>query len=692
LPRRFVTESFFAVSRIFERAQRTGAAALASAGTASRVAPLLLPLVILIATGVRGIDFGVHWDERAFQIGPVKRMVQTGIMLPGYYGYPSLVYLVNSAATLPELPQVLHGADRKGRLIASIDRHEFVLRLRVVHLLLSSLSLVWVYWLVLRWRESVVEAFLAASFLGLSWEVAYHLRWISTDGILMQFGALTILLTLLFLREPRRGHLLHLAAIAAGLGCGTKYPGGLLLVPVVIAAASSARGAGAVLTRVVKVVSVFAAAYLTSTPATLLHPEPFLAALRYEVYHYGTGHAGHTVGRVGEHGMRMLAYFADVVFSAWPALALPVFGLSLIGIYAVAREGKVGVVLLSFPALYAAYFATQRAMVVRNLLVVVPFLAIVAARGATWVWERRRGASLVRPLTVGLLAMVILVNSGWLIWAAETIVDRRTDRFVRETASYLSSVATSPVWVSPRLRIHLARLGWVKPGHVVDDPRGAERLALYASEGMTRWQEWPANRPGLTERWFGPREVNFDIYPNWWGDDRIIVMSRRQALAVDLLPVAPARFADFLPGENVGAIVARTGSADGTSPRHLIHPCALLRRVDIEHAIGPSVDGPWGATASDGRGCEYAGPTRVVSIGLLSVLAFESRRPDAGGVVSVDVGESGYWHPTGPGDVSLFARLDRFAIMVRVAVADDAAPEKIALHLARTAVARLRAS
>lgn len=132
------------ISEALQRAQRTGAAGLASVGTASRVAPLLLPLVILIATGVRGIDFGVHWDERGFQVGPVKRMVQTGIMLPGYYGYPSLVYLVNTAATLPELPQVLHGPDRKGRLLAAMDRHEFVVRLRVVHLVLSSLSLVWV--------------------------------------------------------------------------------------------------------------------------------------------------------------------------------------------------------------------------------------------------------------------------------------------------------------------------------------------------------------------------------------------------------------------------------------------------------------------------------------------------------------------------------------------------------------------
>lgn len=37
--------------------------------------PFLLPFVILVVTGVRGLDFGFHWDERIYQIGPVKHMV-----------------------------------------------------------------------------------------------------------------------------------------------------------------------------------------------------------------------------------------------------------------------------------------------------------------------------------------------------------------------------------------------------------------------------------------------------------------------------------------------------------------------------------------------------------------------------------------------------------------------------------------
>jgi 4-amino-4-deoxy-L-arabinose transferase-like glycosyltransferase len=103
--------------------------------------------------------------------------------------------------------------------------HAYLLRVRTVFLLITSLSVLWVYLIVLHWRGSWVEALLASAFLALSWEVAYHLRWIAADGILMQFGALTFLFTLRASLK-RHGRLwLQLAAAAAGLACGTKYPG-----------------------------------------------------------------------------------------------------------------------------------------------------------------------------------------------------------------------------------------------------------------------------------------------------------------------------------------------------------------------------------------------------------------------------------------------------------------------------------
>ena len=44
--------------------------------------------------------------------------------------------------------------------------------------------------------------------------------------------------------------------------------------------------------------------------------------------------------------------------------------------------------------------------------------------------------------------------------------------------------------------------------------------------------DWPANDPFLTERVFGPLEVDFDIYPTWAGDDRVVVMSIEKARAI----------------------------------------------------------------------------------------------------------------------------------------------------------------
>jgi 4-amino-4-deoxy-L-arabinose transferase-like glycosyltransferase len=637
--------------------------------------------VLLIATGLRGLDFGVHWDERYYQIRPVKTMVQTGILLPRFYGYPSFVYWVNGVSALTELPRVWRGPDRRQRLLTTMDTRDFLLRLRTIYLLLSSLTVVWVYWLVLRWRNSSLQALLAASFLGLSWEVAYHTRWVATDSMLMQLGALTALLSVLAQRESRR-RLLYMAAVVAGLGCGTKYPGVLLLVPVAIAAVCTEDERRGIPRRLLGVTAVFIGVYLLTTPATLLDPGAFLSDLRYEIRHYASGHPGHAIEPGAEHGIRMLTYFGAVVFSAWPVLAVPVFAFSLVGVYAMAREGKTAAVFLSFPLLYAAYFASQRVMIVRNLLVLVPFLAILAAHGAAWLWRRRAWGPLLRPAIAVIVAIVILTNAGWLIYAADTITDRRTDRFVREVASFLSVKNTSPVWISPRLRIHLAAVGWMKRTHIVDDPSRAERLVLYASEAMMQWQEWPGNQPWLTERWFGPYEVNFNMYPTWFGDDRIIVISREQAAAVNLLPLVPDRFVHSL----VTDPLSRPTAPQALSP-HAIYPCWLVSRDEVERLIGPIVEGPFGATVSDGEACQYASSVGELTFGVFGQDRFELDRPDVGGVIT-DIGDSAYWYPTGPNSVSLAVRAHDVAFTIHVAVVDGPSPLQIATRLAWTAISR----
>jgi hypothetical protein len=181
-------------------------------------------------------------------------------------------------------------------------------------------------------------------------------------------------------------------------------------------------------------------------------------------------------------------------------------------------------------------------MVVRNLLVLAPFLAILAAHGAAWVWsaaEREgRAAKGARAGLTALLAIALLVNAWWLWHAASTIRERKSDRFAREALAYVRERPSSTFYVSPRVRTHFALLGAGSLANVTPDPSHAEHVVFYAHEGVRRYKDWRANRLRLTERWFGPYEVNFNVYPNWWGDDRIVVMSAAKAKGLGLLVVA----------------------------------------------------------------------------------------------------------------------------------------------------------
>jgi hypothetical protein len=62
--------------------------------------------------------------------------------------------------------------------------------------------------------------------------------------------------------------------------------------------------------------------------------------------------------------------------------------------------------------------------------------------------------------------------------------------------------------------------------NVVSDPSLADKLVF-----VFREVNFPlANRPDIYDPVFGPYEVNFDYYPSWNEDGRIVVMPMEAAL------------------------------------------------------------------------------------------------------------------------------------------------------------------
>ncbi len=194
-------------------------------------------------------------------------------------------------------------------------------------------------------------------------------------------------------------------------------------------------------------------------------------------------------------------------------------------------------VLLLFPAVYVAFFAVQRVMIVRNLLVLAPFMAILAGRGIFETIRRFRWRQGRWALTV-VVAAIMALQAAWLVHAAETIHGRSLDDPGGDLADHIRSRSRDAFLLSPRVREELAKSGEAIPANAVGEDLTPGFVAVYAFEAMPNL-DWPANLRTLTVRTFGPLEVNFNYYPTWEGNDRIVLMTFERACSVGVDFVEP---------------------------------------------------------------------------------------------------------------------------------------------------------
>lgn len=511
------------------------------------LAPALLPFLYLFITSLRGIDFGHHWDEGKL-VSRVENTVHTGVLMPvNFYNYPAVSYWISTAAAVPEFKALLHAdsslsKDSLKSVRADLDQRieapAFHLRARALFAFVSSLALIWTYLLVLRWRNSVGLALLASCALGFSWQVAYHARWMAPDAVLMQFGALTLLCTLEMLRSEKPRFWLNAATVAAGLGFGTKYPAILLLLPVLLAAHQvwgNDLDTPERLRQLGRIVGLFLLTYLITTPGTLLEPLNFVRCVLFELNHYRRGHFGHTISPGPSHLWHEFLFFAISLFSRYPLIALSFFGLSVLGGYALYRESRqTAWVVFSFPLIYLLYMSTQHVFIVRNLLVIAPFLATLLALGVEFLWKRLPHIALRGALALALTA-ALGTNAAWLATASQSIAHRDPARDVRDLAAYVRAHPDKRFLLSPRLNTAVGGLPGGLPANVSANAFGkADYVALYPLEGLNNQTQpwWPCLDWNLIVTQFGPYEVDFNYYALWEGEERIIILTVPKAKSI----------------------------------------------------------------------------------------------------------------------------------------------------------------
>jgi hypothetical protein len=520
---------------------------------------LVIVIVFSIICGLIGVDFGYHWDEQV-TIRSVVTTAESGVLLPSFYLYPGLNYLVAMAVFLPtaahcvlsnsppdlkgehvELPE---GIQRKPPTGSRLDQLQaglmdyawskaYLLHVRSAYIILSLLAALWTYLAYAAWRGSEWGALLAASLVACSWEIGYHSRWVTPDALMMSMTMLSLWLVLLARNQRGPKLNLTLAAIFAGLACGTKYQGGLALFPVLLMAHHLRdTGANTDIRFLLKLTAIFTVSYLVTTPGTLLDPLRFVQSLWFQMKTYQGGWAEHTVGRGPEHFVKLIEYFALSAFSWYHVAALFLFALTILGAGLLIKEDRrLAMILIAVPGLYVIYMSLQNVMFVRNYLVVIPFLALLAARGVEGLLARIhwRPVSLMLELVlVGLLSL----NAWWMYGAAQTIRVRETARYryVMDCLKYVSGHPTTRFSLSPKVKDEIISVSRRLPENATATLEPNARAVFYATE-VRDSSRWDATRFNYADTWFGPYEVNFNYYPTWAGEDRIVILPPTAAAA-----------------------------------------------------------------------------------------------------------------------------------------------------------------
>jgi len=480
---------------------------------------------LAVWAGVRGVDFGYHWDEQYWIMDNVRYSLETGIFLPGKYNYPSMCYNLSVLSLIPRAVQELFSSgDLPAKILEYVGRPECKIAVRTNFILITYLSVFWIFVLVRKLVNHNGTALLAAALLGLSWEISYHARWIAPDAVMMQFGIFTMMCVVLAYRDGPGFPRLEMAAAGAGLAAGTKYPAFLLMVPVMVLLFQRGGLSGAMIGQAARLAGIFLLVFLATTPGMVLEPDKFGKFTFYEIYHYARlGHAGHTVAPGLEHLGRIMLYYLFAAFSGYPAVSFVLCALGLAGVIRLLRTDRTAaMLLLSFPAAYILLFAAQRVMIVRNLLVVFPFLCVLSAIGFQEVWERA-GTKFTRAAVCLLMAGMLSLNAYRLIHAAESIAGRTQSRPVHDLARYLEKNSHSQVWISPKARAALSEENRMPPNAVDALSRGAE-YAVFDSGELDYSACRSCNYPFYAAAWFGPFDVNYNYYPDWEGASRFVIM------------------------------------------------------------------------------------------------------------------------------------------------------------------------
>jgi 4-amino-4-deoxy-L-arabinose transferase-like glycosyltransferase len=307
-------------------------------GPAAALAALLALAAAVRAVGIQyGLPFAnlLNPDEQSI-VPRAWKLVHGGGGDPHWFDYPTLLMYVNAP-------------------FQAWQSHPSYLTARIVGLVLAVGAVAAVWWLGRVAYGDTAGAVAAAVAAVCTIAVTYS-REAVTDVPLM----LGVAVALALMVTGR----IEVGGLAAGVATGFKYPGGFLIVPLVLAAWRQWR-------RLAVSTVLMILAFLASSPFVLVH--------RHQAWH--EAFRVQRLARKGwlgfEHDHAAPIAFVDRLWHGLgPALVIAALGL----VVALVRRSRTDLILVSFAVVYFIDLMTLRAHFDRYVLPLVPPLAALAGR------------------------------------------------------------------------------------------------------------------------------------------------------------------------------------------------------------------------------------------------------------------------------------------------------------------------
>ena len=358
-------------------------------GRRGTIALLLCALMIALALRAPLLESHVRYldhEDDAHHFNRTVEMAQRGDLNPHYFNKPAFHFYIRmpvvwaSAAWLKLQGHLESLGDVRTRDpfglagYAFTASHPSILAWNRWFSVLLSLGLVaGTFALALAVGLSRHYALTASLLVGVSPEVLINSDVIGVDIPMALLCLLTTVFGVLVLKGAYSRPKLLLCGVLAGLAGATKYNAApIAIVPLLLAWYRDRSVAGLC----VAILGPLAG-YLCGAPYSVISWGEFWSGLSYEVWHYSvSGHEGHSASP----GAAQLLFYLSWLQSDGVGLVASCF--ACVGLVAAIVRRRADLVLyLSFPVAYGALMVAQKTNFTRNMVSIVPYVAVATALG-----------------------------------------------------------------------------------------------------------------------------------------------------------------------------------------------------------------------------------------------------------------------------------------------------------------------